>query len=324
MTLQPDEKKIKTINNASVIDQQFMMSKKGLSKELLRFRRNLMPYFFTEPPLWRILLRSKMREKRMVPAFVSIGAVRSGTSLLSDYVMQHPHVVLPLAKEIGAGSFPLKRLIDAQFPTETERAAVERQYGLPTITGYCAPAIPNAGFPYLLSQATSVTDLKLVIILRDPIQRTFAHWRWDSVLLRQIKKDPLWAKFPTFDEAMLLELEYIRLGGGGMQTLSGVGGAGYIQHSNYLPFLQDLFRTFDKRNAIFVQAEKFFADPVGTAKTVYRFLGLPDYDPVVVPVKNAGPPGKMAESTIARLNAFFEPLNRQLYSFIGSDFTWDR
>ena len=65
----------------------------------------------------------------MSPAFLSIGAVRTGTSLLSDYIMQHPSVVLPLAKEIGLGMFPLERYIRGQFPTIKEGEQQEKAIG---------------------------------------------------------------------------------------------------------------------------------------------------------------------------------------------------
>jgi len=39
-------------------------------------------------------------------------------------------------------------------------------------------------------------------------------------------------------------------------------------------------------------------------------------------VKNAGPPGKMEDSTKQRLNDFFRPLNEELYDFVGQDFGW--
>jgi hypothetical protein len=298
------------------------MESNWLSRKLLQLRRQFLPYYFVGPPRWKILLRTNLGKRRMTPTFASLGAVRSGTSLLADYIIQHPCVVLPLAKEIGFSHLPFKHLIKAQFPTEKERSRIERQYGGTAITGYCAPIMPYAGFPYLASEVLSESETRFIIILRNPVERTFAHWRWDSVLLRGVKQDPLWKRFPDFGEAMRLELEYIQSGGGGLATASGVGGCGYIQHSIYLPFLQVLFRIFDKRNVLFIKAEDFFADPVSTAMAIYRFLDLPDYEPIRVPIKNAGPPGEMDDATRSLLADFFEPLNRELYTFVKSDFAW--
>lgn len=318
--LQPDAGKIRTINQASYVDQRMMESGR-LGKAWLLFRRNFLRYYFIRPPLARIFLRSALSSDRMVPAFASLGSVRSGTSLFSDYLMQHPCVVLPLAKEIGLGYLPIRRLISAQFPSRREQRKAERKYGAGhAVTGYCAPSMPYIPFANFASQIAP--DLRLIFLLRDPVERAFAHWRWDQKLSEQLRKDPLWKRFPDFDELVRLEMDSIRSHGGGMTPFSGVGGGGYLQHSVYLPFLKNTFRFYDREKALFINARDFFADPTGTAKTAYRFLGLPDYEPVPMPVKNAGPPGTMSEETREILRDFFRPLNQDLYEYLGQDFGW--
>ena len=104
--LQPDAGKIRTINKAAYVDQRLMESPGWMGRVWLQLRRIPLRYFFIRPPLVKILLRAAIVRDRMPPAFASLGAVRSGTSLFSDYLMQHPCVVLPLAKEIGVGYTP--------------------------------------------------------------------------------------------------------------------------------------------------------------------------------------------------------------------------
>jgi hypothetical protein len=319
--LTPDASKIRTINKASYVDQRLMESPGWLARAWLLFRRIPLRYFFIRPPLVRILLRAAFPNDRMTPAFASLGAVRSGTSLFSDYLMQHPCVVLPLAKEIGVGYTPIQRLIHAQFPTRREQRKVERRYGEGrAITGYCDPSMPYLAFGNLASEMAP--DLRLIFILRDPVERTFAHWRWDQKVIAGLLRDPLWRRFPDFDEAIRLELESIRSHGGGLTPFSGIGGGGYLQHSIYLPFLKNIFRFYDRERALFINARDFFADPAGIARTAYRFLGLPDYEPLPMPVKNAGPPGTMSDETRELLRDFFRPLNRELYEYLDRDFGW--
>ncbi|HEV2846383.1 MAG TPA: hypothetical protein VG477_16125, partial [Thermoanaerobaculia bacterium] len=141
--LKPDATKIRTINQASYVDQRLMESPGMARKAWFLFRRNFLRYYFIRPPLTRIFLRAALSGDRMTPAFASLGAVRSGTSLFADYLMQHPCVVLPLAKEIGVGYVPTRRLINAQIPSRREQRKVEAKYGAGrAITGYCAPTIP--------------------------------------------------------------------------------------------------------------------------------------------------------------------------------------
>lgn len=321
--LKTDINKIRIIDKATKLDHAFIEAKgkSWFTRKALWAKRQFMRYYFIQPPLWKIILRSKMHRQRMSPGFASIGAVRSGTSLLSDYIMQHPCVVLPLAKEIGLGLFPIKTLIEAQFPTLRDKEKIKSKYGH-AVTGYCAPAMPYAGFAQLASKIAQPSSTKIILILRNPVDRTFSHWRWDSMLLQRVLTDPLWAGFPNFAEAMRLELDYISYKGGGLTTVSGVGGGGYIQHSLYLPFLKNLFQFYDKRNALFIKSEDFFLNPIEVAKSVYSFLELPDYEPIETEVKNAGPKAILDDAIRQVLSDFFRPLNEELYEFIGRDLKW--
>jgi len=309
------------IDRATRFDQRLMEAPRWRQRILLQCARVFRSYYLVRPPISRVLLRAAVPGDRMTPSFASLGAVRSGTSLLADYLLQHPCVALPLAKEIGMGYLPLKRLILAQFPTRREQRKIEAEYGAGcAVTGYCSPIVPYLAFAHLAAELAP--GMRFILILRDPVERTFAHWRWDEVLSAPVRRDPLWRRFPGFDECVRLELESMRSHGGGVTTFSGVGAGGYIQHSIYLPFIKNLFRLFDRARTMIVDAREFFADPEGIAKTAYRFLGLPEYEPVRMPVKNAGPPGTMSESTREALRDFFRPLNQEIYQFLGRDFGW--
>lgn len=323
MATHQDQKKLDIIEKASLVDQEMMVGGRGFLSQLsLVIRRQFLSYYFVQPPIWKIVARSKSKKERMSPEFLSIGAVRTGTSLLSDYIMQHPCVALPLAKEIGLGMFPIERFLRGQFPTLAEGEKIKSQHGK-SITGFCSPVVPYAGFAHLASQIASVDKTKIVVILRNPVDRTFAHWRWDCALLEQVKKDPLWDNYPNFDQAIDLELDYISQGGGGITAMAGAGGAGYIQHSIYLPFLKVLNQFYPKENILFVKSEDFFKDPVAIAKDVYKFLDLPDYEPIPTDVKNAGPvKDSMSDETRAKLTAFFKPRNEALYEYLGRDLNW--
>jgi hypothetical protein len=234
--------------------------------------------------------------------------------------MQHPCVVLPLAKEIGVSTNPRWSRINAQFPSLQEKRRVERKHGT-AITGYCAPVVPSLMFPYLASAVAR--DLKTIVILRNPIDRTFSHWRWDRVLLSSFNGDPLWKNAPDFSEVIKTELDALQSkAASGFSVRSGANCGGYVHHSIYLPFLKVLFRFFDRKDAMIINSSDFFSDPQAVAEQVYGFLGLPEYEPIEVPVRNAGPAGKMDPSTRLLLAEFFDPLNRELYDFVGRDFAW--
>jgi len=303
-----------------MVDQRLAKATSRYVAGLFWFQRQFLRYYFMAPPRWRVLLRTGLARKRMLPGFASLGAVRSGTTAFADYLMQHPCVVLPLAKEVGMGTQVGWRAIEAQFPSLREKAMVERKYGM-AVTGYCTPVLPSLLFPFLAS--AMMPRLKILLLLRNPIERTFSHWRWDQALSSRISTDPLWRNAPDFDEIVRLEIGALESKAtSGFSCLAGANCGGYVQHSIYLPFLKTLFRFYDRKDAMVINSADFFADPPGVAKDAYRFLGLPDYEPAELPVRNAGPKKKLAPATRRQLADFFEPLNEELYAFLGRDLGW--
>ena len=315
--LAPDEAKLRVIAQASVVDQKLMLARSRVKRMALGLRRQFLPYFFARPPKWRVKMRARSNQARLVPEFVSMGAVRSGTTTLADYILQHPCVLLPLAKELPYRTH--KRLLTAQFPSVQDSRKVEKKYGK-AMTGFFTPVVPSLTFPYFFSALT--TKAKVLLLLRNPVERTFAHWRWDQALSGGLKNDPIWSNFPDFADLMKVEINAAQSGAGCGMSFSGTGVGGYIQHSIYQPFLETVFEFFDRDQTMFIASKDYFADPVGVAKKIYDFLELPPYEPKVTKVRNAGPRMTMDPETRARLAAFFEPLNQKLYEFIGQDFGW--
>lgn len=320
--LAPDLEKVRIISQASALDRQ-IIDTPPVSLKMLRMgvKRQFLPYYWYLPPKWKLGLRL-LQSKRMPPAFVSLGAARSGTTMLADYIMQHPCVVLPLAKEFAVSSYASKRLLFSQFPSVKEQKEVEQRYGM-AVTGYCAPAVPNLMFPHLLSGIAGDLDLRFVLILRNPVDRTFAHWRWEMLLSRRSADQRMMAGVPTFDELMAMEVDAARSAAtSGSTFLSGAMTGGFIQNSIYLPFLKTMGKFWDRDRMMVINADDFFAEPQTVARRVYEFLGLPAYDPVELSVRNAGVPGKMQPETRKLLEEFFAPLNRELFEFLGTDYGW--
>ncbi len=312
-------RKLKTIEKASRIDYKILSTPNVFKKKLLGMRRQFLSYYFIPPPMWRVLLRAASPARRSKPDFACIGPVRSGTTLLTDYIMQHPAVALPLAKELNIKDAPLMRMVLAQFPTEKQKARVEKENGM-AITGYCSPVVPGMLFPYFAHNVSS--SAKIVIILRNPVERIFSHWRWDQMAISMVKNDPIWKNTPGFDEIIRMEMELAGQGAGAGTSISGTPVGGYLQGSMYLPFIKHLHKFYPADQVKIVNANAFFKDPAATAKEVYRFLGLPEYEPVPTPVKNAGPKMKLNDDTRELMEAFFAPINERLYDYLGVDFGW--
>jgi len=277
-----------------------------------QFRR----YYFAAVPNWRIVLRSRSWRERAVPDFASLGAVRSGTSAISSYLLQHPCVVLPIAKE---PPFALaKSRVLASFPREKAMKRVRDRHGV-AVTGYCAPIAPSM---WWIPFAKAVNqNVKILIVLRDPVERAFSHWRWDRMVTAGLRNDPLWSHFPAFDQIVDMDIKSFEAGAASFRAFSGTGG-GYLTDGIYLPFIKALFANFPSSQIKVVNATEFFNNPVDVARTLYEFLGLPAYVPAKVNETNAGPSYVLSDMTRARLVRFFTPHNQKLYEYLDRDFGW--
>jgi hypothetical protein len=315
--LAPERGRIEQLRLATELDQAWMTSSRG-GRLWLALRRQLLSYYFVSPPRWRIWLRSFNAASRVMPDFACVGAVRSGTTQLADYVLQHPCIALPLAKETSLLSTPTARFIRAQFPTRRKMRAVATRYGR-AMTGYFSPMAPMLSFPDFARAIAPAA--RVIVIMRDPVERTFSHWRWDQALLRSLKKDPLWKHRPTFEQTIELELDAIRHQGHAGLALSGMG-AGYLRTSIYHHFVERVERAYPRDRILYVNATDFFVDPTGTTKSIYAFLGLPPFEPTRLPVMNSAPEGEMSARARTRLTEFFAPHNQRLNELLGRNLGW--
>lgn len=212
-----DRKRIETLQIPYRDFKEISRAEGGWRRASLEARRQFRSYYFFNPPKWRVWARALSPAERMEPTFASIGAVRSGTSFLSSYIFQHPHVVLPLAKEISFTE--TMRELMAHFPTRAARQAAERRNG-GAVTGYCTPVMPNPLWIFLAK--SMFPDLRIICVLRDPIERTFSHWRWDQKRFIERKtRDAHWKGFPTLETLIRTEQATIRAGGMEVHAFSG-------------------------------------------------------------------------------------------------------
>jgi hypothetical protein len=72
-----------------------------------------------------------------------------------------------------------------------------------------------------------------------------------------------------------------------------------------------------------LKSEDFFERPKETLKGVLDFLGVPEWEPEALEVRQKGRyEQKMDPATRRRLEEYFEPHNKRLYDYLGKDFGW--
>lgn len=267
---------------------------------------------------------------RPPPDFLLIGAKRGGTTSMYRYLLQHPHVLpmfpsarrLPMAEDPkGAHYFDTgydhgAAWYRSHFPSCLARARLIRRAGPPAIAGEASPYyLCHPGAP---SRATAaVGQARLVLLLRNPLDRTFSHYREQ----RRNGVEPL-----NFDDAVAAEAGRLadarHVSGPNFAETFAYEHQSYVWQSEYAPAVARWLAAFPSQQLLVLRSEDFYADPQATYDVTLSFLGLPPHRLSVVPTWNAAPMTAMSTATRQRLRAHFDPLNAELEALLGRDFGW--
>ncbi|MEV5837500.1 sulfotransferase domain-containing protein [Nocardia sp. NPDC052112] len=279
----------------------------------LGIRYLTLPHYFGRVPPVRLWLR-RFGGPRVLPDFACVGALKSGTTDLASYLMQHPSILAPLTKEIGHG---YTQLWGPYFPTEREKAEVLRCTGR-ALAGYFDPALHDL---LLIDNYRAVRpDAKILMMLRDPVERAYSHYKWDLFLssndgLRVMPYGKTYADYVGY----ALEMFPAPSPPTTLPSMPVLGTGVYVNA------VARWLEAFGKDNVHIVTAEDFFADISKTVCGVHEFLGLPAVEPVHHHVLNRNPleiPEPDADS-VARLREFYRPWNEKLFEVIGCDLGWN-
>ena len=263
-------------------------------------------------------LRADYREwtapLRGLPSALIIGAQRSGTTSLFNYLAQHPDVLPPLGKEIHYFDLHYARGVRwyrGRFPFSHRL-----RRGTLTIDAspyYLAhPLAPERA-------ALLLPEVKLVAVLRNPVDRAFSHYQHEV----RDGRESL-----SFAEAIDRERE--RLAGEEERLQREPGYYSYNHHRYsytrrglYLEQLLRWVQRYPRSRLLVLQSEQLFRDPAGVSAALYDFLGLqPHRLDRYTAFYQGNYEQEIPADLRARLIAYFEPYNRELYQWLGEEFDW--
>lgn len=271
---------------------------------------------------------------RSWPDFLVIGAKRSGTTALYFALLDHPQVLpmfppathLPMTSHMkGAHYFDTQfgkgpSWYRSHFPLHVTRRLAERRVGGPV---RCGEASPYYLFHPRAAERASrlVPDVRLVAMLRNPVDRAFSHWKEQ----RRRGQEPA----PTFRAAV--DAEPARLAGEAERLAADDRYRSFAhEHQSYVAqgeYVTGLRRWADRYPAsrlLVVRSEDFFADPEARYGEVLAFLGLPPHPLADPSPRNTTERAEVATDLRARLVDHFAPHNAALERFLGRSFDWDR
>lgn len=265
-----------------------------------------------------ILFRRVSWRRRRLPDFIIIGAQKSGTTSLFDYLSQHPQLLPARKKEVHFFDGGIGSNVDtfakgepwyrAHFPLESEIGLHRRTF----------EASPLYIFNPLVPQrlAALAPTVKLIAILRNPTERAISHYF--HVNRRGREPLPMMEAFTSEEERLrpVLESQDYKSETFRLRTYKSRGRY-HEQLKRFLPY-------FQMTNILTINSAELFQTPQETLQRVYRFVGVDDD----FTVSNLNPSNVGRNKTdvdpavYAYLDNYFRPHNQALYELLGQDFGW--
>ena len=260
---------------------------------------------------------------RLQPSFILVGAQRCGTTSLFRALMAHPQVVRPVLHK-GINYFDVNyyrsfRWYCAHFPIAEIAERKAARYGGP------AAAFEASGYylyhPFALERvAHDLPGVKLVAMLRDPVERAFSAYKHEYA--RGFDRE-------SFEKA--LELEDDRLAGevGRMRHDPSYQSLSHRHHSyrhrgHYAEQLERAFDLFPRAQVHIIDSETYFDQPELEYRSLLAFLDLQPFKPPGFGRHNARPGPPMKAETRRALAEYYAPRDERLAKLLGRPLRWVR
>lgn len=258
---------------------------------------------------------------RLNPDFLIVGAQKGGTTSLCTHLFRHPQVLPSRKKEIhyfdaaefdhGPGWYR------AHFETMHTARSREKQIGRPVITGEASPyylAHPHS--PRRIKEM--LPTAKLIVMLRDPIDRALSHYN------HQVRKNREPLSF-----AAAIDAEEDRLAGELERMLEDENyyshnfwAYSYLTRGRYVEQLLRWLDWFPSEQLLVINSERFFSSPHEEFLRAVEFLGLDQFQLDSYSKQNTGSYDSMDSGLRNELKDHFRPYNERLYTLIGQEFGW--
>ena len=240
---------------------------------------------------------------RALPDFLLIGAQKSGTTSLFNYLCLHPKIVGSVPKEIFyfcSHTEKSERWYRRHFPRLNQ---VQRE-GL-----LCGEATPTSLYSARAAEraASLVPHAKIIAILREPAARAVSHYHHRLRTGRESRSiDEVFSsdQIQKWKEDTLSEFD-----------------SKYFDWSDYATGLKTWLRHYPREQLLVLEAERMFTCPQAIVDQVCPFLAIETYTLPTTQAFNAGTSKAVKAKTFKALQNVFSAQNSELRG-LGFEMNW--
>jgi hypothetical protein len=257
----------------------------------------------------------------VLPDFLIIGAARSGTTSLYQYLTEHPSIIPGVGKEIYFFDKKFKKGINwykSFFPTKFSMAITKNKQQTKCITGEATPRYLH--YPHAPKRIFQLLPkIKLIVLLRNPIDRAYSHYQMEV----SSGNEEL-----SFEESIKKEEERTKEIMEKMQDDENFYSVyfyrkSYLTRGLYLEQLKRWFKFFPREKFLILKSEDLYSNPSKIYQESLNFLELPEHELASFKAHRMRKYSTINIKTREKLRDYFKPHNEKLYQVLGRDFNWN-
>ncbi len=258
--------------------------------------------------------------RRVLPDFLILGAQKSGTTSVFQYLIQHRQIASSFKKEVHYFDWNYTKgpsWYRAFFPTRRQVEKRARSLG----RYLCGEATPYYLFHPEMPQRVHrlLPAAKFIVVLRNPVDRAYSHYQHSIAH---------GVETCSFEEAIDREQERLQ---GEEEKLAQDEAyisyphihQSYFSRGCYADQLQRWLRYYPMKAFFVASTEELRDDPQLVCDAVTEFLELPAQGVSTSRRHNANRYSPMSEAFRTSLARRYREHNERLYELLGRDFGWD-
>ncbi len=197
--------------------------------------------------LYRLSHLPRLSHKKV--DFIITGVQKAGTSALREYLLRHPQINMSYSKEahfFSRPNFSHSRISHWWYEKDFDQSDHDKTFGEVTpMISYFIPSISRI--------ASYHPDMKLITILRNPIERAYSHWNME------VDRGNERATFSEAIRRTKVEQDMYK---------------SYVDRGYYMPQILRQLKHFPSDQLLFIKYEDYRDDQETTIREILRFLAL--------------------------------------------------
>jgi hypothetical protein len=245
-----------------------------------------------------------LSKKERTMDFIIIGVQRGGTSSLSKNLAAHPEIFIDDDKNQGKAEV---HYFDLNLQKGIHWYKKQFNYSYKCV-GEKSPDLINLPYTFPIIQSVNAF-VKLIVLLRDPIERAFSAWKLEVSRNREMR---------SFQEAIKDELENPKVKNETFYTIQKL----YLQRGLYAKYVSQLLEWFPKQNIFFILFDDIRDNPSPVYKKLYQFLNVKHIQQNYEKEHVSADTSKLNLSIREKLKKYFEKDVKELEKIIQRKINW--